>query len=135
MEPFSMPARRAVARAQEVAHLFGSPFVGAEHMAFALGEGDDDVGHLLAKALDREAIRERLGAVAGAPVEDMAFSGGAKRSIAGAFEHARRLGQHAIEPAHLALGVLDDADRPRLLPAADPEQLREALERVACSTP
>jgi ATP-dependent Clp protease ATP-binding subunit ClpA len=130
-EPFSEPARRAIVRAQEVAAMFGSTFIGTEHIAFALAEGDDDLGHLLAKSLDREAIRERLGGASSAPSQEMVFSTGAKRSIESAFENARRLNHSYIGPAHLALGILASGDPPPMLSGGDPEWLRAALDQVA----
>ena len=130
-QPFSEPARRAVVRAQEVAVMFGSTFIGNEHIAFALAEGDDDIGHLLANALDRDAIRERLGGVSSEPVPEMSFSTGAKRSIERAFEHARRLNHDYIGPAHIALGMLDSGDPPPLLHGSDDSRLRERLDVLA----
>jgi hypothetical protein len=130
-EPFSEPARRAIVRAQEVAQVFGSTYIGTEHIAFALAEGDDDVGHLFANALDRDAMRERLGAVTRAPVQEMVFSPDAKRAIESAFEHARRLGHNSITPAHIALGVLSSGDPPPLLPGGNVARLHERLDVVA----
>jgi ATP-dependent Clp protease ATP-binding subunit ClpA len=136
-EPFGERARRTIVRAQEVAHLFGSGSIGTEHIAFALAEGDDEVGHLLANALDRDAIRARLGGVKEAPKQEMQFTAGAKRSIELAFVNARRLDHHYIGVAHLALGLLDGGDPlapgdpPALLPGGDIEALRAALAAVA----
>jgi ClpA/ClpB-like protein len=130
-EPFDASARRAIVRAQHVAQLFGSSFIGTEHIAFALAEGDDDVAHLFAKTLDREAIRERLGGVSSEPTKEMAFSTGAKGAIENAFENARRLGHGYIGSAHVALGVLGSSDPPPLLPGGDMQWLRAALDTVA----
>ena len=136
-EPFGPAARRTIVRAQEVAHLFGSGFIGTEHLAFVLAEGDDEVGHLLANALDRDAIRARLGGVSEAPKSEMKFTQGAKRTIELAFVNARRLHHDYIGVAHLALGLLDPGeplDRtepPALRPESDVEALRAALVGVA----
>jgi ATP-dependent Clp protease ATP-binding subunit ClpA len=136
-EPFGEGARRAIVRSQHVAHLFGSDVISTEHMAFALAEGDDAVGHLLAKALDRDAIRERLGVAREAPKHEMTFTPTAKRAIELAFVNARRLKHHSIGVAHLALGLLDrgdplaPSDPQRLAPGVDIDALRSALDAVA----
>jgi len=129
-EPFSNPARRAVVRSQEVAQMFGAHFIGTEHMMFALAEADDPVGAALANAVDRDAIRRQLGEVSGAPVVEMVFTPGAKRSIELAFESARRLNHDYIGTAHIALGILG-AEPPPLLPGHDAASLRTALEEAA----
>jgi ATP-dependent Clp protease ATP-binding subunit ClpA len=130
-EPFSAPARHAIVRAQHVAQLFGAQSIGTEHIAFALAEGDDDVARLVANALDRDAIRERLGGAVSAPVVEMDFTAGAKGSIEQAFHHAHRLGHDAIRVGHIALGVLDTSDPPPLLAGSDEIRLREALDAAA----
>jgi ATP-dependent Clp protease ATP-binding subunit ClpA len=130
-EPFSQSARHAIVRAQQVAQMFGSSSIGTAHIAFALAEGDDDVGHLFATALDRAAIRELLGSVSAAPVDEMVFSDGAKRTIERAFVAARRLGQNHIGIAHVALGVLDSGDPPPPAAGVDLVELRAGLERAA----
>jgi ATP-dependent Clp protease ATP-binding subunit ClpC len=136
-EPFSEPARRAVVRAQQVALMFGSGFIGTEHLAFALAEGDDDVGHLLANALDRDEIRARLGTLSEPPQQEIQFTHGAKRTIELAFVNARRLNHEHIGIAHLALGLLDSGDAldrsdpPALIAGSNLEALRTELARVA----
>ncbi|HEY0614948.1 MAG TPA: Clp protease N-terminal domain-containing protein [Candidatus Elarobacter sp.] len=130
-EPFSQPARRAIVRAQEVAQMFGSVSIGTAHIAFALAEGDDEVAHLFAQALDRGAMRERLGSVSAAPVAEMHFSDGAKRTIELAFVAARKLGHNYIGIAHVALGVLDSGDPPAAAAGVDLGVLRADLERAA----
>ncbi|MEA2721401.1 MAG: ATP-dependent Clp protease ATP-binding subunit ClpC [Candidatus Eremiobacteraeota bacterium] len=130
-EPFTEPARRAIVRAQEVAQMFSSHYIGTEHIAFALAEGDNEVGHLLAEAFDRDAIRERLGDVSRAPEQEMVFTTGAKRSIETAFENARRLSHNYIGLAHLALGILDSGDPPPLVAGRDVAVLRDDLGRAA----
>jgi ATP-dependent Clp protease ATP-binding subunit ClpC len=136
-EPFSRRARRTIVRAQEVAHLFGSDHIGTEHLAFVLAEADDEVGHLLALALDRDAIRERLGAATGAPQREMVFAPEVKRVIELAFVNARRLNHDYIGVAHLALGLLDPGEPPapeeppRLAPGTDIATLRTALVGIA----
>ena len=107
--------------------MFGCAQIGTEHLAFALAETDDAVGHLLANAIDRDAMRERLGGVSGAPRAEMVFSPGAKHTIEMAFQNARRLGHAYIGTGHLALGVLDSSDPPPLLPGCDVEKLRAGL--------
>ena len=129
-EPFSESARRAILHSQQVAQMFASHCIGPEHIAFALAEGDDEIGHLLAGAFDRDAIRERLGAAGAAPAEEMEFSSGAKRTIELAFVNARRLDHNSIDTAHLALGLLAAGDLP-LLPTTDPATLRAALDTAA----
>jgi hypothetical protein len=130
-EPFSEPARRAVVRAQEVAQMFGAHFIGTEHLVFALAEADDPVGAALSNAVDRDAIRELLGNVTSAPVDEMVFTAAAKQSIELAFENARRLNHDYIGTAHLALGILSSAAPPPLLADHDAESLRVALVLVA----
>jgi len=129
-EPFTADARHAMVRAQEVAVLFGGSSVGTEHVLFALADSDDALGALLAGALDRDAIRERLGAVSGAPGAELQFSDGAKRTVALAFANARRLGHKFIAPAHLALGALE-AEPPQLTGAASTAEVRTVLEHLA----
>jgi ATP-dependent Clp protease ATP-binding subunit ClpA len=129
-EPFSEPARRLVVRAQEVAQMFGAHFIGTEHMIFALGEGDDAVGQVLANAVDREALRERLGTVSRSPTQEMVFTPGSKRSIELAFESARRLNHNFIGTAHLAMGIIL-AEPPPLLAAHQAGTLLVELEHVA----
>jgi ATP-dependent Clp protease ATP-binding subunit ClpC len=126
-EPFSEPARRAVVRSQEVAQMFGANYIGTEHMVFALAEADDPVGAALTKAVDRNALRERLGNVTTAPVTEMVFTSAAKQSIELAFENARRLNHNFIGAGHIALGILASAAPPPLLPGHDPDALRVAL--------
>jgi hypothetical protein len=130
-EPFSEPARRAVVRAQAVAQMFGANFIGTEHLAFALAETDDEVGHLLANACDRDALRERLGAAASAPQSEMVFTAGAKNVIELAFENARRLDHNYIGAGHLALGLLASSDPPPLRPEVDLASLCAALDTAA----
>jgi ATP-dependent Clp protease ATP-binding subunit ClpC len=130
-EPFSGGARRAIVRAQEVAHMFGSRSIGTEHITFALAEGDDEVAAVLANALDRDAIRERLGSVSEAPKREMDFTSDAKRVIECAFVNARRLDHKSIGVAHIALGLLDAGDPPPLVPGGDVTALRTALDGVA----
>lgn len=130
-EPFSAAARHAIVRAQEVAQMFGSSNIGTEHITFALGERDDAVGEALAKAVDRDAIRELLGVVSTTPVSEMVFTSGAKHSIERAFENARRLNHNFIGTAHIALGILDSGDAPPMLEGSDAAALRGTLERAA----
>ena len=130
-EPFTEPSRRAIVRAQEVAQMFGSHYIGTEHVSFALAEGDNEVGRIFAGAIDRDAIRERLGDVSRAPEIEMVFTTGAKRAIETAFENARRLNHNYIGLAHLALGVLDSGDPPPLAAGRDVGEIREELSRVA----
>ncbi|HEY0395023.1 MAG TPA: Clp protease N-terminal domain-containing protein [Candidatus Elarobacter sp.] len=130
-EPFSEPARHAIVRAQEVAQMFGARSIATAHIAFALAETDDDVGHLFATALDRAAMRDLLGSVSAAPREEMVFSDGAKRSIEYAFRAARQLGHGYIGVAHLAIGVLDSGDPPPAAPGVDVNTLRTELQRAA----
>jgi hypothetical protein len=130
-EPFSEGARRAVVRSQEVAQMFGAHYIGTEHMIFALAEGDDVVGAALAKAVDRDALRNELGEVSRAPTDEMVFTAGAKRSIELAFENARRLNHNFIGTAHLALGILGTPDPPLLLPGEDIGVLRATLDLAA----
>jgi ATP-dependent Clp protease ATP-binding subunit ClpC len=111
-EPFTERARHAVVRAQEVAQMFASSFIGTEHMAFALAEEDDDVGRILTTAIDRDAS-------------------GAKRSIELAFENARRLNHNFIDTAHLALGLFDAGDDLPLKPEADLRAVRAELGQAA----
>jgi ATP-dependent Clp protease ATP-binding subunit ClpA len=130
-EPFSEPARRVFVRAQQVAQMFGSSTIGTEHMTFALAEADDEVGSALANAVDREAMRQLLGAVSASPTEEMTFTRGAKQSIELAFESAHRLKQKFIGPAHLALGIVASSDPPPLVATTDSAVLRAALELAA----
>lgn len=130
-EPFTEPARHSIVRAQQVAQMFGSSTIGTEHIGFALAETDDPLGEALAKAIDREALRERLGAVAASPSAEMSFTGGAKHSIELAFENARRLNHNYIGTAHLALGVLASGDPPPLLAQVDPGELAARIDAIA----
>ncbi|GAC1571203.1 MAG: hypothetical protein NVS3B7_01000 [Candidatus Elarobacter sp.] len=129
-EPFTEPARRAIVRAQQVAQMFGSPSIGTQHIIFALAENDDEVGRLLATAVDRTAIRELLGGVSIAPTLEMVFSPGAKRTIELAFENARRLDHPYIGTMHLALGALAGNDRPPLADGTDVAVLCRALDAI-----
>jgi ATP-dependent Clp protease ATP-binding subunit ClpC len=130
-EPFSEPARRSIVRSQEVAQMFGAGFIGTEHMTFALAETDDAVGEALAGAVDRPALKERLGVAATAPVVEMMFTDGAKHSIEKAFENARKLNHNFIGTAHLVLGILESGDAPPLLAGVDAAELRLKLIRAA----
>ena len=129
-EPFTEPARRIIVRAQEVAQMFGSRSIGTHHLTFALGEGADDVGRLLAGAIDRDELRAQLGSASSAPVTEMVFTSGAKRAIELAFENARRLGHSYIGEAHLALGILGGIDRPPLIEGTDVDALCAALDEA-----
>lgn len=130
-EPFTEPARHAIVRAQEVAQMFGSSTIGTEHLAFALAETDDPLGEALTKAIDRDALREKLGTVGAAPSTEMSFSGGAKHSIELAFENARRLSHNSVGSAHLALGVLGSGDAPPLQPNVERDALSARLDAIA----
>jgi ATP-dependent Clp protease ATP-binding subunit ClpA len=130
-EPFTASARHTIVRAQEVAQMFGSSYIGTEHITFALAERDDVVGAALAQAVDRDAIRDQLGAVSTTPVTEMVFNHGAKRSIERAFEAARRLNHSFIGTAHLALGILVSGDAPPMLAGTDAAALQATLERAA----
>jgi ATP-dependent Clp protease ATP-binding subunit ClpC len=130
-EPFTEPARRMIVRSQQVAQLFGSPAIGTEHMIFALAEADDEVGAALTKAIDSDALRNKLGAAGNAPFIEMVFSTGAKQSIELAFEAARKLKQNFVAPPHIAIGILGSADPPPLLATSDATTLRVALELAA----
>jgi ATP-dependent Clp protease ATP-binding subunit ClpA len=132
-EPFTERARHAIVRAQEVAQLFGSSTIGTEHIGFALAETDDPLGEALAKAIDREALRGRLGSVSASPSAEMSFSGGAKRTIELAFENARRLNHNYIGTEHLALGVLASGDPPPLRSDVDPDALAARIDAIADS--
>ena len=104
-EPFAEDARRTIVLAQEVAQMFASNFIGSEHITFALADRDDEVGRLLAQSVDRDAIKERLGAAGRAPGPEMMFNREAKRTIELAFVNARRLDHNYIDVAHLALAL------------------------------
>ncbi len=130
-EPFTEPARHAIVRAQEVAQMFASTYIGTEHIAFALAERDDELGRLLANAVDRERLRELLGGARGFPKPEMVFTPGAKRTIELAFENARRLGHDYISAAHLALGILGSDDGIPLRPDTNVDRLRDELAEVA----
>jgi ATP-dependent Clp protease ATP-binding subunit ClpC len=130
-EPFTVSARHAIVRAQQVAQLFGSSHIGVEHIAFALAEADDDVGRLFATSIDRDAIRDRLGVAGSMPNPNMQFTKDAKRTIELAFENARRMDHNFIGPAHVALGILGSDDPPRLVEGADLALLRTELAGVA----
>ena len=130
-EPFSEPARRTFVRAQEVAQMFGSSTIGTQHITFALAESDDEVGSALANAVDREAMRQLLGAAGATPTDEMTFTRGAKQSIELAFESAHRLKQSFIGTAHLALGIVASSDPPPLVGTVDSAALRAALELAA----
>jgi ATP-dependent Clp protease ATP-binding subunit ClpC len=132
-EPFTEPSRRAIVRAQEVAQMFASTYIGTEHIAFALAEADDDVARVLANAFDRDQIREQLGGARGFPKPEMVFTPGAKLVIERAFENARRLGHNYIGVAHLALGILSNEDRPALRAGADLNAMRAELDVIATS--
>ncbi len=129
-EPFSEPARRLMVRAQEVAAMFGASFIGTEHMIFALAEGDDPVGAVLAKAVDRDALREQLGTASRPPSTEMVFTPGSKRASELAFESARRLNHSYIGTAHVAMGIIL-AEPPPLLAAHQAQTLLADLEHVA----
>lgn len=130
-EPFTPQARRAIVRAQEVAQMFASTYIGTEHIAFALAETDDDVGRVLSNAIDRDQMREQLGGARNLPKPEMVFTPGAKTTIERAFENARRLGHSYIGTAHLALGILASDDVPALRPGVNAAAVRAELDRVA----
>ena len=134
-EPFTEPARHSIVRAQEVAQMFGASFIGTEHMTFALAESDDAVGEALATTVDRDALRERLGALSSAPVAEMVFTTGAKHAIERAFEAARRVNHNFIGTAHLVLGILDSGDPPPMLEGIDLAELPSEAERSTTSAP
>jgi len=132
-EPFTQSARHAIVRAQEVAQMFASNYIGTEHIAFALAETDDEVGRIFATAIDRDALRERLGGARNLPKPEMVFTSAAKRAIELSFENARRLGHNFIGSAHLALGILQAEDDLPLRADADLGAVRAELEQAARS--
>jgi ATP-dependent Clp protease ATP-binding subunit ClpC len=132
-EPFTQQARRAIVRAQEVAQMFASNYIGTEHIAFALAETDDDVGRVLTGAIDRDQMREQLGGARSFPNPEMVFTPGAKRTIEASFENARRLDHNYIGTAHLALGILASDDCPALRAGISAAAVRDELDRVASS--
>jgi ATP-dependent Clp protease ATP-binding subunit ClpA len=129
-EPFTKPARTVIARVQETAQLFGSPVIGIEHFLFALAGGDDELAAVFARALDRDAVKARLGAVGREPTDETTFAEPAKHAIALSFQHALRLGQHFISAPHLALGVIE-AEPPPLTDAVTLDEVRDEVERLA----
>ncbi|HEX3466313.1 MAG TPA: Clp protease N-terminal domain-containing protein [Candidatus Elarobacter sp.] len=133
-EPFTQSARHAIVRAQEVAQMFASRFIGTEHIAFALAEEDDEVGRIVTTAIDRDELRERLGAARSAPNPEMVFTSTAKRAIELSFENARRLSHGYIASAHLALGILQADKELPLRADADLAAVRAELEQAARST-
>ncbi len=130
-EPFNEGARRTVVRAQEIAQMFASHYIGTEHLAFALAEGDGEVGRIVSGALDRDAMREAMGAVRQQPRREMVFTPAAKRSIELAFENARRLNHHFIDAGHLALGVFQSDDKLPVREGTDLRAVFAALDQAA----
>ena len=129
-EPFTEQARRTIVRAQEVAQLFAASYIGTEHIAFALAESDDDVGRILTNAIDRDELRQRLGAARGSPQPEMVFTPGAKRTIELSFENARRLNHNYIGTAHIALAVLSSPDPPPFRAGVDLAKARAELDEI-----
>jgi ATP-dependent Clp protease ATP-binding subunit ClpA len=130
-EPFNEGARRTIVRSQEIAQMFASSFIGTEHIAFALAEGDDEVGRIVAGAIDRDAMREALGAASNRPTQEMVFTPAAKRSIELAFENARRLSHRFIAAGHLALGVFQSDDKLPVRAGTDLRTVFAELDQAA----
>jgi len=129
-EPFSEPGRSLIVSAQQIAKKAGHGYIGTEHILCALVRSDSEVGRLMADAVDRAAIEANCTNGGGA-VQEMVFSGGAKRVIAKAFENARGINDTYIGTKHIALGILDVDDPPPLLPGTDMAALRRAIASVA----
>ena len=132
-EPFTQSARHAIVRAQEVAQMFASNYIGTEHIAFALAEGDDDLGRLMTNTIDREQLRDVLGGAARPPQTEMVFTTGAKRAIELSFENARRLNHNSVAAAHLGLGILAEKGSVPLRPDVDLERVRAELDAIAAA--
>ncbi len=134
---FTAPARRAVVAAQDQARELGHDHVGTDHLLLGilLQESTEVAGalrdHGLTAARAREEVVRGRGRGEAAPAGQIPFEPGAKQALELALRCALTLGDEAIGPAHLAVGILNqERDRGAEIlrgVEADPEVLRGIL--------
>ncbi|MEV0252462.1 Clp protease N-terminal domain-containing protein [Nocardia sp. NPDC050712] len=115
-EKFTDRARHVVVLAQDEARALNHHFIGAEHLLVAvLREAQSDEDSNTAKALAQQghtpsAAIERVGLAADAGAESapefLPFTDGAKQALQAALHETRAMGQPAITPDHILLGIL-----------------------------
>ncbi|MDQ1394883.1 MAG: ATP-dependent Clp protease ATP-binding subunit ClpC, partial [Acidimicrobiaceae bacterium] len=118
-ERFSSPSRRVVVEAEAEAKALGHQFIGTEHLVLGLlgpaGDGTRAGDILAGGGLDpdevRAAVRAVVGAGASAPIlGSVPFTARAKKVLEISLRETLAGGSQAIEPEHLLLGILREAD-------------------------
>jgi antitoxin FitA-like protein/ClpA/ClpB-like protein len=129
-ERFSPQARGAVDSAQDAARALGHAFIGTEHVL---------LGVLVRRpvpGLTLEGTRAAIGRGDGAPEGQLPFTARAKKALELAVREAH---PEAVEPEHLALGLLREGEGlgAQLMLAAQPDvkALRSALHDAVDQAP
>ena len=118
-ERFSSSSRRVVVGAEAEARALGHNFIGTEHLVLALaGElaaGSRAHDLLIGSGVDldelREGVRTMVGAGSGPVTDDsIPFTPRTKKVLELSLRESLALGQPAIEPEHILLGILQEGD-------------------------
>jgi ATP-dependent Clp protease ATP-binding subunit ClpA len=122
-ERFNGAARQVVVHAQEEARGLGHPHIGAEHLLLGVVHVE---AAILPAGLDD--IRARIGKGPGTRSGQIPFTGGAKLTLERALHEAAALGHPHVAPAHMLLGLAEEAEAV-LAAGATTERIRAAAMR------
>ena len=122
MNPERTPGLTALmTRLLQIVRRTQAPAAGAQHLALALAEGDDETARILGAALHTDAM----------PADH--FTGDLSALLRGGFDEAARMGDAFVATPHLALALLQP-ESPLLTfvrAGVDIGALRADLERAA----
>jgi hypothetical protein len=128
-ERFTERARMVVVYAQEEARALGHPHIGAEHLLLGVVRVETAI---LPAGLDD--IRARIGKGPGSWSGQIPFTAGAKGTLERSLREATALGHSHVAPAHLLLGLAEEAEA-ILAAGATTERMRDAAMRRLASEP
>src|SRR3954469_11864129 len=143
-ERFTESARHVVSHAQEEARRGGGRQVGSEHLLLGLLSEEDGLAAqaLTASGVWRDPARAAVARERrpdGAAVDQIPFTGDAKRVLERSLREAVRLGHNYIGTEHLLLGLLRDEESTgyRVLQEldVDVEELRELILELIATRP
>jgi hypothetical protein len=128
-ERFTERARMVVVYAQEEARALGHTHIGAEHLLLGVVRVETAI---LPAGLDD--IRARIGKGPGGWSGQIPFTAGAKGTLERSVREATALGHAYVVPAHLLLGLAEEAEA-ILAAGATTERMRDAAMRRLASEP